>query len=210
MANQARFTEPEAQDYRIHIIGRNVYVTDAMKNHALDKLSKIDRFHNHILDIHVTMDIQKLEHSVIILMKFSHFYIKVSASSTDMYASIDKAVEKLQAQLRRWKNKIQDHHKKGVAAVDMQINVLHRPYTDLDEVNAEIENENRKHASDKYTPPKIIGNDKRPLKTLTTDEAIMKMELSGDTFLIFRGEEDLKLKVIYRRADGHYGVIRPE
>lgn len=208
MVDKSKFIEQEALGYRIEITGRNIYVTEAMKNYAMDKISKVDRFHNHVMDIHVTMDIQKLEHSVVILLKLDHINIKVSASSTDMYASIDKAVDKLQAQMRRWKGRIQDHHRKKLSIVDMTVNVLRRPYSDLDEINAEIENANKK--MEELHPPHVIGNEKRTLKTLTTDEAVMKLDLSGDNFLVFRGEEDQKLKVLYRRNDGHFGMILPE
>ncbi len=211
MVDKAKFTEQEeAMGIRINILGRNVYVTDAMKNYAYDKLSKIDRFHNHVMDLHVTMDIQKMEQSVVILLQLDHFRVKVSASSTDMYASIDKAVEKLRAKIRRWKSRIQDHHKKGRSAVDMQINVLQRPFDDLEMINAAIESENLTQQIEEYRPPQIIGSDTRPLKTLTTEEAIMKMELSDDHFMLFKGLEDNKFKVIYRRKDGHYGLIFPE
>lgn len=210
MVDRAKFIEEDALGYRIDILGRNVYVTEAMKNYAFEKLSKIDRFHNHVLDMHVTLDIQKVEHTVTIVLHFSHTKIKVSASSTDMYASIDKAVDKLQAQLRRWKGKIQDHHKKAVSVVDLEVNVLGRPYNPIDEINEAIESENQRKEVEEYRPPKVIGTDRRPLKLLTTDEAIMKMELSGDAFLLFRGEEDRRLKVIYRRSDGNYGILVPE
>lgn len=209
MVDKSKFAEEEAQGYRINIIGRNVFVTEAMKNYAIEKISKIDRFHNHVFDVHVTMDIQKLEHSIVIILNFSHFKIKVSAISTDMYVSIDKGVEKLQAQLRRWKGKIQDHHKKGVSAVDMTVNVLRRPYSDLEEINADIETANLQKEIEEYRPPQVIGTEKKVLKMLTLDEAVMKMELSGDQFMLFRGEEDQKLKVIYRRTDGNYGIILP-
>jgi putative sigma-54 modulation protein len=209
MVDKEKFAEQEAAlGYRLTILGRNVYVTEAMKSHAFDKLSKIDRFHNHIMDLHVTLDIQKLDHSCVIILSFDHFRVKVSASSTDMYASIDKAVDKLQSKIRRWKSRIQDHHKKALSATDMQINVLQRPFDTLDEINAEIENSN--NLANEYRVPKIIGADTRPLKMLTTEEAIMKMELSDDNFMIFRGEEDQKLKVIYRRRDDNYGIILPE
>jgi putative sigma-54 modulation protein len=45
---------------------------------------------------------------------------------------------------------------------------------------------------------------------LTADEAVMKMDLSGDKFMVYKSEEDQKLKVIYRRRDGDYGLISPE
>lgn len=211
MVDTSKFTDQDkALGYRLTMMGRNVYVTEPMKKYAIEKLAKIDRFHNHIMELHVTLDIQKLEHSCVIILYFDHFKVKVSSSSTDMYASIDKAVDKLQSKIRRWKSRIQDHHKKAKKVIDMQINVLGRPFETLEEINAEIEFENKQHLVDEYRPPKIIGNDKRHLKILTAEEAVMKMELSDDPFLIFRAEEDQKLKVIYRRSDGNYGIILPE
>lgn len=211
MVDKAKFAQQdEALGYRLTIIGRNVYVTEAMKSHAFEKLSKLDKFHNHVVDLHVTLDIQKLEHSCVIILKFDHFKVKVACASTDMYASIDKAVEKLQSKIRRWKSRIQDHHKKPLSIVDMHVNVLQRPYDISEEINAEIEDEAKKAMMDEYRPHKVIGSDRRSLKVLTMDEAVMKMELSDDYFLIFRGEEDRKLKVIYRRSDGNYGIILPE
>jgi putative sigma-54 modulation protein len=47
-----------------------------------------------------------------------------------------------------------------------------------------------------------------PLKTLTQDEAVIKMEISDRPFLIYRSEEDQKMKVIYRRDDHHYGLVQ--
>lgn len=211
MVDKAKFTEQEkALGLRISILGRNVYVTDSMKDYAFEKISKIERFHNHIMDIHVTMDVQKMEQSVTIMLHLEHLRVKVSASSTDMYASIDKAIEKLQEKIRRWKSRIQDHHRKSRSVVDMQVNVLKRPFTDIELINESIEIENAAEAMQEFELPQIIGTDTRPMKMLTTEEAIMKMELSDDNFMLYRGEEDQKLKVIYRRSDGNYGLILPE
>lgn len=209
MPDKTKFIEEES-GYRLTVVGRGVYVTDAMKNYALEKLSKIDRFHQHTIDLHVILDIQKLEHRCEVILIFDHFRVKVSAKSTDMYASIDRAVDKLQTKIRRWKNRIQDHHKKGISFTDMQINILQRPYDFVEEFNAEIEYAQKQSLADVYRPPKILGRETRALKILTDEEAIMKMELSDDVFMIFRGEEDRKLKVIYRRSDGNYGIIFPE
>jgi putative sigma-54 modulation protein len=208
MVDKSKFAEEEAQGYRLNIIGRNVLVTDAMKNYAWEKMGKVERIHSHLMDMQVVMDIQHLEHTVDIVLKFEHFRIKVHAASTDMYVSIDKAIDKLQALIRRWKDRIQDHHKKKLAVVDMQVNVVNRPYDELAEFNAEIEAANKKKQS--LAPQPVIKKKTLPLKMLTTEEAIMKMELSGFEFLVFKGEEDQKLKVIYRRKDGTYGIIQIE
>lgn len=197
--------------YDIKVTGRHVLVTEAMKDYAMDKISKLERFSPRLIDVSVTMDIQKLDHRVDIILRFNNMKIKSHAASSDMYASIDMAVDKLQTQIRRYKNRIQDHTARGVKSIDMQVNVVspHRE-DDLNEVNGMIEEQNAASLIDRFRPHQVVAQEKLPLKTLTTPEAIMKLELSQDVFLIYRGEEDRKIKVIYRRSDGNFGVIEPE
>lgn len=207
MVNVRKFEEEEGLGYSLDIIGRNIEVTETMRAYIWNKISKIERFHNHIMYVHIALELQNLEHFCTIVLKFNHFKIKVQSSSTDMYASIDEAINRLQVVISRYKSRIQDHHKKALSAIDMEVNVLRRPYDELADINAEIELENAKMDISAYQPPKVIGKKTKPLKILTLDEAIMKIELSGDQFLVFRGEEDQKLKVIYRGKDGNYGLI---
>lgn len=208
MVDAKKFEEASA-GYNIQIIGRTVFVTDAMKNHAMQKLAKLERFHNHLIDVHVTLDVNKLEHSALIIMKFDHFKVTGHASASDMYVAIDQAADKLQKQVRRWKDKIQDHTKKKMSIGEMQVNILMRP-NEVAEYNEDMEIELEAERQKKLNPGKVIRKKSIPLKILTSDEAVMKMELSGDPFLIYKGEEDQKLKVIYRTKDGNYGVIRTE
>ncbi len=198
-------------EYNITIIGRSVLVTDAMKAHAQDKLSKIERFHNHIMNIQVKMDIEHLTHKVVIIAKFDHFKVKAEAESTDMYASIDLAIDRMQRQLRRWKEQIQSHSQKKLSTVDLDVLFFKNPYAkEIAEFNAEIEEENARKAKSKLELPHVTGRKTIPLKELSIDEAVMKLELSKDHFLLYRSEEDRKLKVMYRREDGNYGIIQPE
>ena len=195
--------------YNISITGRHVMVTDAMKKHALDKLAKLERVAHHIVDVHLIMDIQKLEHRVDIVIKFSHVKIKVHAASEDMYVSIDRAVDKLQMQIRRYKERIQNHHAKGLSFVEMNVDVIAAPSSE-EEVNEDIEMLNRQEMVQNYLPHEVVKSEVRLLKTLSHSEVIMKMELSQDHFLLYRSEEDNKPKLIYRRDDGNYGIIQPE
>lgn len=199
------------QGYNISITGRHVLVTESMKDYAMEKLSKLDRFSPRLIDIAVMMDIRKFEHRVDLVIQFNNMKIKSHAVTGDMYASIDLAVDKLQNQIRRYKDKIQDHHLKSLKAIDMNVNVI-RPHLDyeLEEVNGAIEEENLKHLVDEYRPHRVISKEVALLKTLSLDEAIMNMELSARVFLIYRSEEDQKIKVMYKRKDGNFGVIEPE
>ena len=211
MKGKQKAAEFLGEGYQIHVTGRDVQVTEAMKNYAMEKVAKIERFTQRIIDVHITMEIQKLEHRVDIVLKVDHVKIKSQAVSTDMYVSVDQAVGKIEKQLRRYKKRIQDHTAKGVQVIDLKVNVLKRPEEEeLLDINQEIEEANVHDMVEKYRPHEIVEQETSPLKTLTYDEAIMKMELSGDTFLIFRHEVDTKLKVIYRRKDGNFGIIEVE
>jgi putative sigma-54 modulation protein len=115
---------------------------------------------------------------VAILVKFEHFIVKVSASSTDMYASIDEAVNRLQVKLQRWKSRIQDHSAKKRTAIDMTVNVIRHPYNVVEEINAEIEFENRK--KEEADQSKAIV---RRCRRLTTEEAVRRWIFPMQTFL---------------------------
>lgn len=197
--------------YHIDVVGRNLSVTEAMKDYANEKVAKIERFTDRIIDVSVTMEVQKIEHRCDIVVKAGHLTIKSHAATDNMYASIDKAVDKIQTQLTRYKKRIQDHQAKPLEVIEMSVNVLKAPIdADLSDLNDQIEEENLRTRERSYQPHPIISKEKLPLKFLTNDEAILKMELTGDAFLIFRGEVDRKIKVIYRRKDGNYGIIEPE
>lgn len=200
--------QEQLDGYRIAVTGRNVHVTDAMKNYAMEKIAKIERFTDRLIEVSVIMDIQKVEQRVEIILKSPQLKIASHAASNDMYASIDRAFERIETQLRRYKSRIKTHQARPHSVVDMEVNVFKAPTDgDLVDLNAEIEEANEKELIAAYRPRQIVSQDTYPLKTLSHEEAIMKMELSLDPFLIFRCEEDQKIKVMYRRKDENYGVV---
>jgi putative sigma-54 modulation protein len=196
------------QKYNVSVTGRHVQVTEAMKTYAIEKISKLERIAPRIIDVHVTMDIQKVQHKVDIVMKYSNTTIKSGAVSNDMYASIDLAVHKLESQLKRYLSRIHDHHAKNHQMVEIAETIYEAP--DIEEFNAEIEFETKEKRSAALRPGQIVGTEKQHLKVLTPEEAVMKMDLSKKPCMVFRGEADRKLKVIYRRADGNFGIIEAE
>lgn len=208
MTQKTSFTN---ESYDIKVVGRHVLVTDAMKSYAIEKVSKIERFHSRILEVTITMDVQKLQHLVDIIVKVNNTKIKTHAITDSMYASVDLAVDKLQRQLSRYKKRIQDHHAQARSSIDMRVNVFKAPdEMILDDVNDQIEDENHRQLVEQYTPHQVVTRETMPLKTLNLNEAIWHMELSDDPFMIYRSEEDQNVKVIYRREeDGHFGVVEP-
>ena len=196
-------------EYPMHVIGRHVSVTEPMKAYAIDKLVKsVDRYGVRAIEVTVTMDVQKLSHVVDFIILVNNTKIKVSGRSENMYTSIDLAIDRLNAKLRRYTKRLKEHHAKGISEIDMNVNVI--KLVPADDINDLIEEESLKNIEAQLKPHPIVSREKKPLKTLNQEEAIMKMELSEDQFMVFRSEEDNKLKVIYRRNDGNYGIIEPE
>ena len=197
----------EQSPINVVIMGKNIDITNPIRQYVNEHVEKIEKMQHSMMHITVRIDVQKLDHLVDIVMKFSHFKINVHATTTEMYSAIDKAFDKLRAKLRKWKGKIQDHHAKGISAVELEVNVLEKEPSELDEINDAIEEESLVEKDQDLKTPVVYKRKTRPLKKLTLLEAVMKMELSHDNFLLYKSEEDLKLKVLYRRKDNSYGVI---
>lgn len=198
--------------YSIEITGRSIQVSQPMKDYAIDKISKIDRFTDRVIDVHVIMDVQKLNHRCEIILKVNNIKIRSQADSTDMYASIDEAVKKMESQLKKYLSKIHNHFSGVREEQKMKIDVI-TPVTDEDvvySINEENALNHDKKLLDTYKPHKVVKQKAKALKTLTIDEAVVKMDLSLDHFMIFRNEKTRALQVIYRRKDDNYGVITLE
>ncbi len=163
----------------------------------IDKISKIERFAEHILDLVVTFDVQKLEHSCCFDLKFLHYKIRAHASTDNVYSAIDKASTRLIRLVQKYKTQLQKKHAVDSSVIDLKVNVFRPQEDELAVINSEIESENAKQEQEKYEFHKIISREVLPLRMLTHKEAVMRMELSGDKFMVFKSEEDQKLKIIY-------------
>ncbi len=211
MAQRATQLEENLEDrLKITVVGRHLAVTDALKKHIYDRMKRVEEITPQVIDVTVYLEVQKTVHSVEILYKFSHFKVVTKASADDMYQALHLAIMRLRRKLSKWKTRIQNHHAKNLAQAEMSVHVLDRAKEDLDEINDEIEEANFTEVEKGLEPAQIVKKKKRTLKTLTTEEAIMKMELTDDHFMVYRSEEDRKIKVIYVRRDQTLGIIEVE
>lgn len=208
MAQRAeKFEEIGDDRLKVTVVGRHLQVTDALKKHIIDRIRRVEEITPQVIDVVVYLEVQKTVHRVEILYKFSHFKVVTKAAADDMYQAVHLAIMRLRRKLSKWKTRIQNHHAKNLAQAELSVNVLDRAKEELDEINDDIEEENFVHIEKELEPPKIVKKKKRPLKTLTTEEAVMKMELTDDHFMVYRSEEDHKIKVIYVRRDQTLGII---
>ena len=98
----------------IEITGRHVDVSDSMRNYAEKRMAKLVAEFPRVDKIHVILDIQKFTHMAeVVAHAARHIQLEAKAVSENMYASIDEAADKVEAQLRKTLDKRHDHKGNG-------------------------------------------------------------------------------------------------
>ncbi len=121
-----------------------------------------------------------------------------SATSGDIYAAFDQSAERIEKQIRRYKRRLKDHHRKRpnpVDAMDAPAYVLGAQSDESDEPET--------------LQPVIVAEMKHPVQVLSVGEAVMQMEFADKSFLIFQHDTTDRVNVVYRRDDGNIGWIDP-
>ena len=97
---------------QINITGHQLDLTDSLKAHINDKLSKIERHFDHINNIDVVLHVDKIRQQAEAIIDAKGVSIHANAESENMYTSIDMLAQKLDSQVIKHKEKLSDHHKK--------------------------------------------------------------------------------------------------
>ncbi len=177
---------------KFEVIGKNGFVpTEAIKSYAEKKLQKvIDFFGKDVVQsVTVICKVYKDHHKVEVTIPAPSIILRSEVSEQDMYAAIDRSVDALTAQIRKHKTKLQKHlEKEGVKQAFNQ---------DLDIESLEKE----------IIATQLVKNKKVELTPMTSEEAILAMELVGHNFFIYQDKVTNKVNVVYLREDGDYAVI---
>jgi len=100
---------------QLSVTGHHVEVSTAMRDYVGQKLEKIERHFDHLTDIHCILTVEKLRHKAEATIHLSGGTLHASAVEGDMYAAIDSLVDKLDRQVKKHKEKMNDHHARDVA-----------------------------------------------------------------------------------------------
>ncbi len=96
---------------QLEISGDGVEVTQALREYATEKLQRIERHFDHVTNVHVVLGLEKLGHKAEATINSTQKQIHAQAEASDMYAAIDLLSDKLDAQIRKHKEKMTDHHR---------------------------------------------------------------------------------------------------
>lgn len=95
---------------QIKISGHHVEVTDALRSYVEKRLERVRRHFDQVLDLHVTLTVEKLEHKAEATLHVSGNALHAVAVDELMYAAIDSLADKLDRAVLKHKEKVQDHH----------------------------------------------------------------------------------------------------
>ncbi len=170
---------------------KNTTLTDAIRDYSEKKIQKIAKYFDDHLDVHINLDVEKNMHIAEIFVNVKGMFLKGIEKSEDMYASIDMAVDKIERQLVKYKEKL--HTRKNAetraAMDDLKLNVY--DYSEDNVIDA----------------PQVVITKSLPAKPMDIEEAIMQMDLMNKNFFVFRNAENSEINVVYKRDDGKVGLI---
>jgi len=197
----------QGEHYPIHVFARHIEITDAIKSYGLDKLvAALDRYGARVIDALVVMDLQRGIHMVDFLITMNNTKILVSGRAKDMYASIDEAITHLKTKLSRYHRQLHELNRTKIEWAKHAENGI----DPLDDINDMIEEETLEDIEAQLRPALVSKRERSSLHSLTEEEAIAKLEISIDACILYRGQEDGKIKVIYRLHDGTYAIVEEE
>ena len=189
---------------QLQVKGRNTSVTDALFDHAEQKLERLARIMppwDDAMTVELELSVEKnpkVERPQIaeVTVRTKGPVLRVRERADDMYAAIDQAARKLERQARRYRDRRKAHGGRAPAG-----EAPPPPAPDEAEPPLPIE--------DAEGEPRVMRRKTFEMKPMTAEEAALNMEMLGHEFYVFRNE-DGDVNVVYLRHDGNYGLIVPE
>ena len=177
--------------------GRNMEVTPALKDYVEKRVGKIAKYFDKVGEITVLLTVSKGRHTVEVTVPIDNgFVLRGEEATMDMYTSIDLVVEKLERQIHKHKTKLQRRFREGGFKAELA----------AEESKAAKVRADEKEDTGEYT---VVRTKHFSIKPMDEQEAIMQMNMINHDFYVFRDAKTEEISVVYRRADGNYGLIQP-
>lgn len=177
---------------RLQVKGKNVEVTDSMREYAEEKLSKLGRQLADPTRVELELAVERnpsisQNHVAEATIWTKGPILRAREASADHKVSIDQLVDKLERQVKRYRQK---RRPRGRGPL---------PETALPEDGIPVDEE-----------PRIVKSKRFAIKPMSPEEAVLQLELVGHDFFVFQNADTGDVNVVYRRRDGAYGLIEPQ
>jgi ribosome hibernation promoting factor len=173
------------------ITSKNMLVPDRLDEYVRRKIGKLDRYLNDPAEARVelseesTKNVQQRQVVQVTIFK-NGTIVRGEERAADMSTAIDAVVDKVERQIKRYKEK-SVAKKRRAQSMEEDIPTSLQP-----------------------GEPRIVRVKRFPVPPISEEEAIDQMELLGHSFFVFHNQTNGKVNVVYKRDDGNYGLLEPE
>ncbi|RCK78929.1 MAG: Ribosomal subunit interface protein [Candidatus Ozemobacter sibiricus] len=193
------------------VTGKNIHLSKALKDYAEKKLSAIKKYFDHIIEVDVTLSVDEVKDQTRskvceVTVWANGIVLRAKKASEDLYASIDMVADKIERQVKKYKDKQRDlprrqPNKEARLATHTVLEIAKTKGGKGKEATAGAPAEQA---------PRIVRSGTFPMKPMFADEAAQQLELLKQGFFVFSNAETNQINVIYKRSDGNFGLIEPE
>ncbi|AFV03882.1 MAG: ribosome-associated translation inhibitor RaiA [Dehalobacter sp. 4CP] len=173
----------------INVRGKQMKMTDALKDYVEKRVRKLEKYSDDFLDIQVMLSVEKERQRVEVTAPLNGFLLRGEEETDDMYSSIDLVVDKLERQMEKYRKRI---GKKRIKSTKEEPSYILEDDEEIFDNNS------------------IVKTKKFSAKLMSVDEAAMQMDLIGHNFFVFANADTGQINVVYRRKHGGYGLLEPE
>ena len=197
----------------VNVQARNCEVDDLARAHFEEKLHGLERLWSREADAQVRVTHERGLFATEITLFADGLTTRAEERAHDLRAAFDAALHKVESQLRRYKDKVQQRARRQNNRDDVSGTVMNPiPAPGLTapatvaalEANSQQDNDSVGNGEDKMVRVKRFA-----LKPMGAEEAVLQMDLLGHDFFVFRDDENNQVSVVYRRSGGGYGLIEP-
>ena len=169
----------------ITITGRHMEVSEALRDHTVEKMNHACRLLDKISSAHITFSVEKYRHIVEVVIHAHGGTLRGKEETGDMYSSVDQVMDKIESQAKRMKEKM-----KGKKRQEERV-----PPTVAEDAAIDT--------------PRVFDAETFADKPLEIDDAVRELQGSENVFLVFRNSKTEEVNVLYKRNDGHFGLVQP-
>lgn len=193
---------------QIIIHGRNLEITPVIRDHIEKKLHKLSRYFEQIAEIQFHASAQRNFKTAEVTVNANGHMIRAEERTSDLHTSIDQVVDKLEKQLKHYKERTVDRNRRPQRHGLMHADERRRAVSES--AGEERPHELRLEDSPERTEPSIVRRKRFSLEVMSAEEAAERMQLVGHDFFMFLNDETRHINVVYERKEGGFGVLEPD
>jgi len=176
---------------QITITARHFDLSKAIRDHVETSCLKLNKYFDQIINIHVTLAWENNRNICEMSLHASKFGLQSQSEEVDMYLSIDNTIDKMEAQIKKLKERVTNHQKRSL-----------KDLTDYSRASLYQTNGANQ-------PKKLIKTKRVVPETLSVQEAVEKMDSTEDGYFIFKNVETDGINVLVRKDETHFKLFEP-